>query len=61
MGVQMNKYLKLHIDQASAATRRRYRIATVVLKLFWYIGLSYAVLLSIWWSIVFVFAMTPGM
>jgi hypothetical protein len=38
----MNKYLKLHIDQASHSTRGRYRIATVVAKLAWYIGISYA-------------------
>jgi hypothetical protein len=57
----MNKYLKLHIDQASHSTRRRYRIATVIAKLAWYIGLSYAFVLSIWWCMTVVFAMTPGM
>jgi len=57
----MNKYLKLHIDQASHSTKRRFRIATVVGKIAWYIGLCYAFVLSLWWCITFVFAMTMGM
>ena len=57
----MNKYLKLHIDQASHATRRRVRIATVVGKIAWYLAVSYVFVIAVWWSIVVLFAMTPGM
>lgn len=57
----MNKYLQLHIDQASHTTRRRFKIAKAVAKLAWYVGVSYAFVLSLWWCIAVVFAMTPGM
>jgi hypothetical protein len=57
----MNKYLKLHIDQASQSTRRRFRIATVVAKLIGIMVMTYAVMLSLWYCMTVVFAMTPGM
>ncbi len=57
----MNKYLKLHIDQASHSTRRRFRIATVVAKLIGIMAMTYAVMLSLWYCMTVVFAMTPGM
>ena len=57
----MNKYLQLHIEQASYATRRRLRMATIISKLLAYVLLGYAVVIGLWWCIVVVFAMTPGM
>jgi len=57
----MNKYLQLHIDQASHATRRRLRIATIITKLAAYVAFAYAVVFALWWCIVVVFAMTPEM
>ena len=57
----MNKYLQLHIDQASHSTRRRYRMTWAVLRLCGYLAMGYAVVLSLWWMLTFAFAMTPGM
>jgi hypothetical protein len=61
MGVQMNKYLQLHIDQASHSTRRRFRMTFAVLRCLGYLAMIYAVVLSLWWTLTFAFAMTPGM
>jgi hypothetical protein len=57
----MNKYLQLHIDQASHSTRRRFRMTWAVLRLYGYLAMGYAVVLSLWWMLTFAFAMTPGM
>jgi len=56
----MNKLLQLHIEQASYATRRRYRVLYVALRFAAQAIIGYGVLLSIWWSIVVAFSMTPG-
>lgn len=47
----MNKYLKLHIDQASKATRRHYNVARIVTKLIGMIIAAYAVVLIGWWCL----------
>jgi len=57
----MNKYLQLHIDQASHATRRRFRMTWAVIRCVGYLVIGYAVVLSVWWMLTFAFAMTPGM
>jgi len=57
----MNKLLQLHIDQASHATRRRYRVLFAGLRFALQVIIGYGVLLAIWWSIVVAFSMTPGM
>ena len=57
----MNKYLQLHIDQASHSTRRRFRVTFAVLRCIGYLAMIYAVVLSLWWTLTFAFAMTPGM
>ena len=57
----MNKYLQLHIDQASYATKRRFRMTWAVIRCVGYLVMGYAVVLSVWWTLTFAFAMTPGM
>lgn len=61
MGVQMNKYLKLHIDTASRTLRRRFNITRIVIKLTVMVILAYAVMLSLWWCVTVLFALTEGM
>jgi len=58
-GKKMNKYLKLHIDQASKATRRHYNVARIVAKLIGMIVAAYVVMIGLWWCITVFFAMTP--
>tara|TARA_R100001440_G_scaffold5814_1_gene12246 strand:+ start:1714 stop:1881 length:168 start_codon:yes stop_codon:yes gene_type:complete len=55
----MNKYLKLHIDQASKATRRHYNVARIVTKLIGMVIAAYLVMLGLWWCITVFFAITP--
>lgn len=57
----MNKYLKLHIDNASRGLRRRFNIARIVIKLTLMVMLAYAVMLSLWWCVTVLFAATGGM
>lgn len=57
----MNKYLQLHIDQASHSTRRRFRMTWAVIRCVSYLVMGYAVVLSVWWTLTFAFALTPGM
>jgi len=57
----MNKYLQLHIDQASHSTRRRFRMTWAALRFCGYLAIGYAVVLSLWWMLTFAFAITPGM
>ena len=57
----MNKYLQLHIDQASHSTRRRFRMTWAVIRGVSYLVMGYAVVLSVWWTLTFAFALTPGM
>tara|TARA_Y100001973_G_scaffold3296_1_gene4945 strand:+ start:520 stop:693 length:174 start_codon:yes stop_codon:yes gene_type:complete len=57
----MNKYLQLHIDQASQSTKRRFRMTWAVIKCVGYLVMIYAVVLSIWWMLTFAFALSPGM
>ena len=45
----MNKYLKLHIDQATKATRRHYNVARIVAKLIGMVIAAYAVMFIGWW------------
>ena len=61
MGVQMNKYLKLHIDTASRTLRRRFNIARIVVKLIAMVILAYAVMFSLWWCATVLFAATGVM
>ena len=57
----MNKYLQLHIDQASQSTKRRFRMTWAVIRCVGYLVMIYAVVLSIWWMLTFAFALSPGM
>ena len=59
MALIMNKYLRLHIDQASKATRRHYNVARIVTKLIGMIIAAYVVMLGLWWCITVFFAITP--
>jgi len=45
----MNKYLKLHIDQATKATRRHYNVARRVAIITGMVIAAYAVMLIGWW------------
>ena len=56
----MNKYLKLHIDNASRGLRRRFNIARIVIKLTLMVMLAYAVVFSFWWCVTALFAATGG-
>ena len=55
----MNKYLKLHIDQASKATRRHYNVARIVAKLLVMVIAAYAVMFILWYCATVLFAITP--
>jgi len=55
----MNKYLKLHIDQASKATRRHYNVARIVIKLIGMVIGAYVVTFILWYCVTVFFAITP--
>ncbi len=55
----MNKYLRLHIDQATKATRRNYNVARIVAKLLGMIVAAYAAMILIWYCVTVWFAITP--
>lgn len=55
----MNKYLKLHIDQATKATRRHYNVARIVAKLLGMVIGAYVVTFILWYSTTVFFAITP--
>ena len=55
----MNKYLKLHIDQATKATRRHYNVARIVSKLIGMVIAAYVVTFILWYCATVFFAITP--
>ena len=55
----MNKYLRLHIDQATKATRRHYNVARIVTKLIGMVIAAYVVMIGLWWCVTVFFAVTP--
>ena len=55
----MNKYLKLHIDQASKATRRHYNVARIVAMLIGMVIAAYVVMIAIWYCATVWFVITP--
>jgi len=55
----MNKYLRLHIDQVSKATRRNYNVARIVTKLIGMVIAAYVVMLGLWYCVTVFLAITP--
>ena len=55
----MNKYLRLHIDQATKATRRHYNVARIVAKLIGMVIGAYVVTFILWYCVTVFLAITP--